>query len=1282
MSCEQVAVVTATVGADSSGTASGSRDANRKLWKPTSDKLWEACAGAASGNLKAFVLSLYSKAQPRTASGLMVFHGTVGGDRTPLRCLLDTGASASFISSELARRLGLATRQLHAYEDDRVSLADGTSLQIRWAVEPSLTLSTYTGTWRGPMDGQTPLLLLPGLDTYDVVLGMPFLKAYGGRLDLSSETPRVTLQLPYKSADAGAVLLTPGPSGPSPISRLTSLSAWKDTVKSGEVEQLFLLHARPAVESLSLWDDEDVSPTAIGHEDPPAFDHIDAAYAQQVVEFVALMEKLYGNKVLIDDLPPGLPPSRKNGDLQIRLTDEGTAGPAPFRRSYRMNPAEQDEVKRVITDLVDRGYVRPSQSPYGAPVLFARKKDGSLRFCVDYRALNAITKRDNYPLPRIDELLDRLAGAKFFTSLDLASGYWQIRIEEADVEKTAFQTRYGAFEFLVMPFGLTNAPSAFQRLMNQIFGAATDDFLLVYLDDLLIFSKTWEDHIKHVKQVMDTLEKHKLYAKRKKCTFAVKSVKFLGHIVSEQGIMVDPDKVAAMLSLAAPRNVSDLRSFLGSVNFYRRFIPRCGHRTSPLTDLLRAGASFHWGVPQQRAFEDLKTALATAPVLHPPDMSKQFFLYTDASQVAVGAALMQEDASGMVPVGYASKTLTETERRWATHERELFGVVFGCKAFRHFLVGGHSPPVIRTDHKPLQHLETQRELTPKQARWLEYLTQFSPQLEYVPGDSNSVADMLSRLRQLPLKLRSSATLNVISSVDLHLDGLDREALKAAYTEDTLVQEATSALVGEGDGSNNNILVCNDGLWYRVDDGVQKLYVPLESLQRKLLEEHHDTFVAGHFARDKTFEAVSRNYWWPSLYRDVVSYCQSCPHCQRSKSSTRKARGKLMPLPVPNNPWEVLALDMMGPFPTTKRGFDTVVVYTCLLTKMVHVIPCRQTDTAQDHARLFFANVFRLHGLPVAIVSDRDPRWTSQFWEVLFSKLGSKLQMSTSFHPQTDGQTERANRTIQQIMRCMLAASELEEQEWDEWLPAVEFSYNNAKHASTGMSPFYLNSGQHPRTPASLLANSLDSVKNVPAALSWLERLQTQLQVAQKHVQEAKVQQQHYADRRRADANFEVDQWVKVSKAAFSSTDFSAVSSKKLSPKFYGPFKVARVINQNAVEIAFPASFRGHRVVNVEKLEPWNWSEKFGRTPEEVTPPPLEVRGEQAYEVERFLKRERRRSPAGRPRWEILVSWKNYGSEDDSWEPEYVLKQDLGSKNFQELIDAMPTQESPDDAPSR
>ncbi|CAI7893870.1 unnamed protein product [Closterium sp. NIES-54] len=443
--------------------------------------------------------------------------------------------------------------------------------------------------------------------------------------------------------------------------------------------------------------------------------------------------------VFPDYLPAELPPERAI-DHSIRLIPGSTP---PVRPTYRMSTAELLELRRQLDDLLEKGFIRPSTSPYAAPVLFTRKKEGDLRLCIDYRALNAITIKNKYPLPRVEELFDMLGEATVFSKLDLRSGYHQIRLAEDDISKTAFRTRYGHFEFRVLPFGLTNAPATFMGLMNDIFRPFLDRFVIVFLDDILIFSKSLEEHAQHLRIVLDTLCHHRLYAKLSKCTFVRSSIGFLGHVISSKGIAMDPAKVQCLADWPAPHTVAELQSFIGLAKYYRKFVFNFSHICAPLTDLFRQGAAFQWGRPQQTAFNSIKSALTSAPVLTVADPSRPYFIWTDASDVTVGAILCQDHGHGMQPLAFESRKLQPAERNYATHDRELLAVVHAIKTWRCYVE--LQPVTVYTDHRPLQHLKTQPVLSRRQARWVEFLEQFNPSLQiiYRPRKLNP-ADILSR----------------------------------------------------------------------------------------------------------------------------------------------------------------------------------------------------------------------------------------------------------------------------------------------------------------------------------------------------------------------------------------------------------------------------------------------------------------------------------------------------------------------------------------------------------
>ncbi|KAL4017963.1 hypothetical protein IC575_021546 [Cucumis melo] len=437
--------------------------------------------------------------------------------------------------------------------------------------------------------------------------------------------------------------------------------------------------------------------------------------------------------VFSDELP-GLPPPREV-DFAIELEP----GTAPISRApYRMAPAELKELKVQLQELLDKGFIRPSVSPWGAPVLFVKKKDGSMRLCIDYRELNKVTVKNRYPLPRIDDLFDQLQGATVFSKIDLRSGYHQLRIRDGDIPKTAFRSRYGHYEFVVMSFGLTNAPAVFMDLMNRVFKDFLDSFVIVFIDDILIYSKTEAEHEEHLHQVLETLRANKLYAKFSKCEFWLRKVTFLGHVVSSEGVSVDPAKIEAVTNWPRPSTVSEIQSFLGLAGYYRRFVEDFSRIASPLTQLTRKGTPFVWSPACESSFQELKQKLVTAPVLTVPDGSGNFVIYSDASKKGLGCVLMQQ---GKV-VAYASRQLKIYEQNYPTHDLELVAVVFALKIWRHYLYGEKIQ--IYTDHKSLKYFFTQKELNMRQRRWLELVKDYDCEILYHPGKANIVADALSR----------------------------------------------------------------------------------------------------------------------------------------------------------------------------------------------------------------------------------------------------------------------------------------------------------------------------------------------------------------------------------------------------------------------------------------------------------------------------------------------------------------------------------------------------------
>ncbi|KAA0032426.1 pol protein [Cucumis melo var. makuwa] len=537
---------------------------------------------------------------------------------------------------------------------------------------------------------------------------------------------------------------------------------------------------------------------------------------------------------------PGLPPHR-----EVEFAIELEPGMVLISRApYRMAPAELKELKVQLQELLDKGFIRSSVSPWGAPVLFVKKKDGSMRLCIDYRELNKVIVKNRYPLPRIDDLFDQLQGATVFSKIDLRSGYHQLRIKDGDVPKTNFRSRYGHYEFIVMSFGLTNAPAVFMDLMNRVFREFLDTFVIVFIDDILIYSKTEAKHEEHLRMVLQTLQDNKLYAKFSKCKFWLKQVSFLGYEVSKAGVSVDPAKIEVVTSWPRPSIVSEVCSFLGLAGYYRRFVENFSRIATPLTQLTRKGAPFVWSKACDDSFQNLKQKLVTEPVLTVPDGLGSFVIYSDASKKGLGCVLMQQ---GKV-VAYASRQLKSHEQNYPTHDLELAVVVFALKIWRHYLYGEKIQ--IFTDHKSLKYFFTQKELNMRQRRWLELVKDYDYEILYHPGKANVVVDALSRkvshsaaliTRQAPLHrdLERAEIVVLVGAVTMQLSQLTvqptlrQRIIDAQGNDPYLVEKRGLAEAGQA----VELSISSDGglLFER------RLCVPLDgALKTELLSEAHSS----------------------------------------------------------------------------------------------------------------------------------------------------------------------------------------------------------------------------------------------------------------------------------------------------------------------------------------------------------------------------------------------------------------------------------------------------------
>ena len=913
----------------------------------------------------------------------------------------------------------------------------------------------------------------------------------------------------------------------------------------------------------------------------------------------------------------------------------------PIRQPQRrFSPADIAIIKGEVDAMLLAGIVVPSHSPWASPVVLANKPDGTKRFCIDYRPLNEVTIGDAFPLPRIDDTLDRLGGASYFSKIDLASGYWQVPMDLADRAKTAFTTPFGLYEFTRMPFGLKNAPASFQRLMTEVLGTILYEFGLVYIDDIIVFSATFEEHMAHLEQILNRLEQFGLHARISKSEFAVPSLLYLGYIVSKDGLLPNPAKTAAIQTLTAPQAVPELRRFLGMTGYYRSFIQDYSHLAEPLIALSRGNIIWEWTPACQLAFQTLRDRLSSAPVLAYPDWGKPFILQTDASDVAIGAILAQLDSSGKErPVAYASRTLTPAERNYSATDRECLAVVWGVALHRPYLHGRLF--TIITDHQALTWLQRMKDPTGRLARWLLTLQEYTFTIVHKPGRRHANADYLSRVIGAINMAPTPASWQDELVADQRADPTCREYFDYLETGDLPPDRRRIRAI---------ISVCADMflddhgiLCYNPSTGAQTARIVLPaSLRTDTLFEAHDIPTAGHLGSAKTWAYIRERYFWEGLHADVKSYVDSCRKCQEKSTPRRPAPGPLQPLP-PSSPWDTVAIDIFGPLPISDTGRRYIVVHTDLFTKYI-VATALITQDAESVAKAFVDNVVCVHGCPRALLSDRGTNFTSALLRRVTDLLGIKRLFTTAYHPQTDGQVERFMSTLQQMLSKFCAENQ---RDWDIFLQQLIFAYNSRVHATTGLAPFNLLYGRSPSAPGARRPTALQESTNIDDYASRLAAVRaTSFDIATAAI---KLSQQHQIERHdpgHPSSTFKTGDLVMLNHPS---------RTRGLSPKLQrpwrGPYKVVAFgISPTTVRLATPIGAPLKNLVNLSRLKSYHVrheSHEIDNASDEIS------LADDEFIVESILDHRAR----GRGR-QYLVRWLGYDSTHDSWEPSRNINPDL------------------------
>jgi transposase InsO family protein len=1155
-----------------------------------------------------------------------------------LCALFDSGASHSFVNTKALQEVGIAYRA----GSIPVTLADGSEALTSGKAIFSFSLKPNVTTRHDFIVSND---MLEGVD---IILGQDWMLPRGASIDFSLMAAQflhngrwVTLSQPASPMQEG-LRLTWGVQRKEEGSRkevgrrakVNAKDAWKVCLftvfvnnRDGRGEQ--------GNTSDSMDANHDDIPELVPEPPPELLEEPEPEGGNSFLEEVnrkvegksdALRKLLQENGDLFASKLPGLPPERKVFHT-ITLEDGHRPPNMPY---YRLAPAELQECEERVDEMLQLGLVRPSCSPYASPVLFVKKKDGTLRMVIDYRRLNKITISDRFPIPRIDDLLDKLKGAKVFTSLDLLSGYHQVRLRQEDIPKTAFKTPFGLYEFLVLPFGLTNAPATFQRLMNEVFhDFIREGFVVVYLDDVLIYSKTEEEHLRHLGRAFGRLREHALFAKLSKCNFCQTELKYLGHIIGEKGLQVDPDKVKVIEEWPDPKNAIDVRKFLGLANYFRKFIQNYSMVAAPLTQLTGKGA-WKWGEEQQEAFRSLKSALLSSPILTMPDVQKPFTVVCDASDYGVGAVLLQEGKA----VAFYSKKLNDAERNYCATERELLAVVYALTEWRCYLLG--KPVTVITDHKCNTFLSQQVGLSSRRARWAERLQEFEIKWEWEPGRTN-IADPLSRTFQEGTSVHLGATLRprmpaiprgslrvpsrkrkrgtsleppqshprtaIGPSEGRHSCGATPESagygtllahLKEAYRHDPWL----------GVRANRRKVHLSDGFWTK--EG--RKYVPAigerqeggelvgYNMRKEILENCHDLPHVGHPGITKTYEMVCREWWWPGIYEDVKAYVEYCDSCQRVKARNQLPAGLLHPLQIPLRKWQSISMDFITGLPKTPNGHDAIWVVVDRLSKCAHFAPTTVNATAETVAQLLRTRVWMYHGYPEEIVSDRDPRFVNKFMEALYKLTGCRPALSTSYHPQSDGQTERVNRILEDYLKHYVREHE---KDWESHLPEAEFAYNNGYQHSINTTPFRLTYGQDPNVP---FANGHLASTGIKSADEFVRKMAGDIRKARKCLVAAQDRQAAYANRRRRDVSFKLGDYVLVDRNLFPS--LRRIPNPKIADRWVGPFQIIfKGANPNCVSLDFPAGYDVNSTVNVDRLRLYRAWDAGSNIP---PPPPPQI----------------------------------------------------------------------------
>lgn len=832
---------------------------------------------------------------------------------------------------------------------------------------------------------------------------------------------------------------------------------------------------------------------------------------------------------------------------------------------YRLSPVRKIELKREIENMLAANIIEECESPWAAPVVLVPKKEGGIRVCIDYRRLNDITVSDRYPLPRIDDLLHATKRTVFKTTLDLQSGYWQIKVAEQDQDKTAFVTPFGMFKHKRMAFGLKNAPATFQRLMDKFKLSLTGILILIYIDDMIICSSTFEEHLSDLEKIFKRLREYNLKVNREKSKICCDHVKYLGHVITNEGIELDNDKVMAIRSRPNPRNPKEVLSFLQTCSWYRRFIPGFAQVSKPLSDLTKKKSIWKWNDETQKAYDKLKDLLTSAPILQQAQEDKPFFLKTDASSYALGAVLVQGEGVDEHPIEYASRLLNSAEKNYSTTEREALAIVWAVTKFRGYIDGAEI--TLLTDHQPLKWLMSLKSPSGRLARWALTLQPYNLQINYVPGRTNVVADTLSRP---PCKDAIDTDQDCpvcVIQMDLPTKGAKE------IREDQLKDEEIRKIIQSFENNDENTshwsgrgYLMNEGVLYRYSPDSEaeeaQLVVPAHE-QENVLKHYHDDATAGHYGVDKTITRIASRYYWQGMRKYIANYIGKCPECQKYKPSNLKPAG-LMKTVSSNQRFETIAIDLFGPLPTSKEGYRWIFITEDIASRWTELFPLIEA-TAEHCATTLLDEIFLRYGIPRRLITDNGTQFISAIMQQLTHMLKINQILTPVYHPEANP-VERKNRDLKTQLAILVKENHAT---WPDYIPGIRFAMNTAKCQTTGYSAAFLTFGREPRT----LDDTHQDIRQISQSENFISevvprllKLADTMERVRDNVEATQDRNKKNVDsRRRSQPNFEIGDEVLVTVHALSKASKNITS--KFMPKRDGPYVIIAKVGSTSYQVA-------------------------------------------------------------------------------------------------------------------